>query len=350
MTSMFRNTASALLLTLACASTAQAFPPCPVDEAGIVPLDSPNPPDNGVLPWKVATVTSVGTLASETFIADCKRIAHAPRAGECKVDVFHLDELPSSSSSGAIAGTPQYSDINRIGVVGLPDIRTAGVALHRPVYALTMGINTTPLANAGDWIDIAQLQMDTDIGADVAQRAIYRLRKITRVAGTADIELILLLPGTKQTVVVARAPLNAKYNSASISLRWSPLVAPADTMISTDTIVDDSVAGASDYSANTSLSLYVDDNKIYGAMLKQQAPSIASIGVLDYNLPQGLLFATNPPDDPGLVPITPTPVWTDSLSSGVATDSADPLDNTQAVDLPGALLIYYYTQFSVVSN
>lgn len=348
MHSMFRNSACVFLLTLACASTAHAFPPCPIDEAGIVPLDAPAPPGFAAAPWKLATVASIGNVQATSLPVPCSRIPNAPSSGDCRVDSFDLDDLPFADASGAHAGTPHYADAHQIGVIGLPDLRNAAVVEHAPVYALTLGINPTPLANVGDWIDIGELQMDSEDGSH--RGTLLRLRKITRAAGSSELALIEFLPDGRHEVLIASIPLDTKKRVVSIALRWSPRVQQADRIYATDVLIEDGDTSRTAYSVDTTLTIAVDGNLAYRTTRKQQAPTTASIGLLDYNLSGNGLMATPPSGNLVIQPISPTPVMIDSASNETGFDSLDPLDQLQHDDVPGARLIYYYTTFSVVSK
>jgi hypothetical protein len=337
MTSMFRTAARTFLLTLGCASTAYAFPPCPVGEAGILPLDAPPPPEIAAMsPWKIATVSAVGTVIPESFVVDCARIPSIIRSGQCTVDSFDLRTLPARTSIGNVGTAPAYSVAGRVGLAGLPDVRNEEVAVHRPAYALILGINATPLAHAGDWIDIAQLEFESASDADIRPGVIYRLRKTTRGDGQSELRLILADPLAGEDVVVAAVPLGTKDQVVSVVLHWSPMTEPLGEA-STKNAVQIGPPILDPYSATTGLTLEVDGTVVHAATLKDQAPSIASMGLLDYNLPHAARSAGE------------TPVSADAALAD-AVDSVDPLQNLQQQDLPGNLLVFYYTQFSVVSK
>jgi hypothetical protein len=337
MTSMFRTATLAFLLTVGCASTAHAFPPCPVGEAGILPLDAPPPVGTVAMsPWKVATVSAVGTVAPDSFVVDCARLPDIIRSGQCTIDSFDLRTLPAQTSAGTVGAKPSYSVASHVGLAGLPDVRNEDVALHRPAYALILGINATPLAHAGDWIDIAQMEFERASDADIGPGVIYRLRKTTRWDGQSELRLILADPLVGEDVVVAAVPLGSKDRVVSVVLHWSPMTESLGEATTKNAVqIGPPVVDA--YTATTGLTLEVDGTIVHAATLKEQAPSIASMGLLDYNLPH----AARPADE--------TPMSTDAALTD-AVDSIDPLQNLQQQDMPGNLLVFYYTQFSVVSK
>ena len=133
MTSMFRTAVRTFLLTVGVASTAYAFPPCPVGEAGILPLDVPPPPDILVMsPWKVATVSAFGSVTPDSFTVPCSRLPSVVRSGQCTIDSFDLRALPAQAAVGKVGARPAYSVAGQVGLAGLPDVRNADVALHTP--------------------------------------------------------------------------------------------------------------------------------------------------------------------------------------------------------------------------
>jgi hypothetical protein len=339
MTSMFRTAARTFLLTLGCASTAYAFPPCPVGEAGILPLDAPPPPDIVAMsPWKVATVSAVGTVIPDSFTIPCAHLPSIIRSGQCTIDSFDLRTLPAQASVGKVGAKPSYSVAGRVGLAGLPDVRNADVALHKPAYALILGINATPLAHADDWIDIAQMEFESGSNVDAAPGMIYRLRKTTRRDGQSELRLILADPRMGEDVVVAAVPLGSKDRIVPIVLDWSP---KAESLgeAGTDSAVQIGPPIVDPYTASTGLTLEVDGTLVYARTLKDQAPSIASMGLLDYNLPDVTRTAR-----------TDAVVAADAVPEEGTIDAVDPLETLQQQDLPGNLLIFYYTQFSVVSK
>lgn len=337
MTSMFRTAVRTFLLTVGVASTAYAFPPCPVGEAGILPLDVPPPPDILVMsPWKVATVSAFGSVTPDSFTVPCSRISDAIKSGQCTVDSFDLRTLPAQASAGTVGAKPSYSVVGQVGLAGLPDVRNEDVAVHKPAYALILGINATPLAHAGDWVDIAQMEFERASDADIGPGAIYRLRKITRRDGQSELRLILADPLVGEDVVVAAVPLGIRDRVVPVVLRWSPMTEPLGEA-SSKNAVQIGPPIVDPYSATTGLALEVDGTLVHAATLKDQAPSIASMGLLDYNLP----YAARSGDE--------TPISTDAALADTV-DSIDPLQNLQQQDMPGNLLVFYYTQFSVVSK
>lgn len=338
MTSMFRTATLAFLLTVGCVSTAQAFPPCPVGEAGILPLDAPPPPEVVAMsPWKVATVSAVGTVIPDSFTIPCAHLPGIIRSGQCTIDSFDLRTLPVQTSTGKVGAHPSYSAAGQVGLAGLPDVRNEDVALHNPAYALILGINATPLAHAGDWIDIAQMEFESGSNVDAGPGMIYRLRKATRRDGQSELRLILADPLAGEDVVVAAVPLGNKDRIVHIVLAWSPKAESLGEAV-TESSIQIGPPIVDPYTANTGLKLEVDGTLVYARTLKEQAPSIASMGLLDYNLPS-IARATDG-----------APMSTEVLQEEGAIDAIDPLANLQQQDLPGNLLIFYYTQFSVVSK
>ena len=344
MTSMFRTAARAFLLTVGCVSTAYAFPPCPVGEAGILPLDGP-PPDGiaTMSPWKVATVSAFGSVTPDSVTVPCSRLPNIVRSGQCTIDSFDLRTLPAQASVGTLGTRPSYSVAGQVGLAGLPDVRNADVAVHKPAYALILGINATPLAHAGDWIDIAQMEFESGSNVDAKPGAIYRLRKTTRQDGQSELRLILADPAVGEDVVVAAVPLGTKDGSVHIVLRWSPQAESLGEAATQSTVQNSAIQIGppivDPYTATTGLTLEVDGTLVHARTLKDQAPSIASMGLLDYNLP-----------DVARTTRVTSVVATDAVLEDGAIDAIDPLDNLQQQDLPGNLLIFYYTQFSVVSK
>lgn len=291
MSSRIRNIAAALALTLACAATAQAFPPCPGGLAVIVPLDN-FAAAIGAASWTVATYSDTGAFEPEIYQStECPHFVDRPTDGNCTIDSFRLTQLPERRSTGILGATPQYSPSGKVGVIGLPDVRDNDAKSRRLKYSLSFGINATPLRSRGDWVDLTQFEFQPSTSTETA--VVYRLRKISPAQGESVLQLIASDAQTQtrtspQDVLLATIPL--KYGGpldepsiSAVSFQWVPHVrvvyaAPPGTPS------DIPALPVATYIVDTDFELLVDGIARYNVHLTDRMPNIASMGVLDYNI------------------------------------------------------------------
>lgn len=350
MTSLFRNAATAFALVVACVPASHAFPPCPLDRAVLVSLDAPPPPSGThIASWSTIQTSVIGTLTPVSFQSPCPHIPNVPQDGGCNIDVFMLANLPPHASSGIVGNHASYSQTSGAGLLALPDLRNAE-SLNRGLgYTLGMAINTTAMAHAGDWIDLVQLEFDSE--AERSPGTIYRLRKIARADGVTEIRLIRAQASTTGMVsdtIVAAIPLDGKQTAVPIALHWEPTVSVSFATPTSFLADGPPPRPVARYSVVTALRLDVGNTTRYVTTLAGQMPSIATMGLLDYNLPEA-------ESTWGARAVAATPsrrkLAIDAIVANIGSASVpSSLDEIAEMDAPGALLTYYYSTFSVVSK
>jgi hypothetical protein len=275
-----------LVLMLAWAPAALAFPPCPRDME-LSPLGStPGATER----WLQAEYVMWGN--QETI--DALRNPLSPKS-KCK------DRVPvpqGNISSGAIELSPSYAPSAGFGIVLLPELPAIAINHLRLEYRLDFMIDNAALARTGDWIDVVQLEFAHDRKQVGKLSGVYRVRKIQRGKGPATVEVIeshapVGAPYTKPPLVdrvVAVIPLVGDDDKTAIALRWTQLAeSPIQTgfqaglePLSTMEYVIDSVLevlgpGKEDVGPA--------DDVLYSASLPRQWADTLSMGLLDYNVP-----------------------------------------------------------------
>jgi len=217
-----------LVLSLGCAPATLAFPPCPQFPVDLTPIDGPARVQGTMAPWFSAAFT----LQGHPEILD--RIAPPGSLGS---DIIHsgkcrrTDRLPVLSDHAgrdALNALPTLAPDGGFGTIGLPDLRLSdpGMVL---AYTLSFTVDGAPLASAGDWFDIAELELRRADATEGANATLYRVRKRMRADGSAQLALLeshalqytrppdLVAMRLSSPVVVA---LPMGPGGTGLSLRW----------------------------------------------------------------------------------------------------------------------------------
>lgn len=218
---------SASLVLLALAAPAHAFPPCPEKSLTLVPLNgTASQLHKNAPPWFVAVYALEGHPQMRAAIWP-----HGD-SGKCKPrdDLPVLGNHPGASHLNA---TPSRAPYSGYGLVGLPDIRqdNPGQTLR---HTLGFTVDTRPLVQAGDWFDLAELELSwTNPITSVDHHGIatlYRVRKHLTTDGRSELQVIESRrahpdePGNPARVyeqIVAHITLSQGQAGAPIGLRWS---------------------------------------------------------------------------------------------------------------------------------
>lgn len=272
-----------LALMLAWAPATLAFPPCPGPDVSLSPLGSP---PGGTALWLKAEYVMWGN----PDIIEQLRIPYDPKS-KCK------DRLPvpdANISDGSIELSLSYADLAGFGIISLPKLPDVAINHLHLEYRLDFKIANSTLANAGDWIDLAQLEFAHDRKQAGKLSAVYRVRKIQRGKGPATIEVIesradIGPPYTKPPLVdhvVAEIPLVGDNDETAIALRWtqlaeSPIQTGLESLTTMEYIVDSilEVLGPGRETAGPA------DSVLYSIPLPRQWADQLSMGLLDYNVP-----------------------------------------------------------------
>ncbi len=269
-----------LLLLLAWAPAALAFPPCPGGDVHLSPLGSP--PDD-VAFWLQAEYVMWG----KPDIIEELRIPYDPKS-KCK------DRLPvpdANISDGTIELSPSYADLGGFGIISLPELPVVAHDQLHLQYMLDFTVDNAFLANTGDWIDLAQLQFAHDRKRTGKLSAVYRVRKIQRGKGLATIEVIesradIGPPFTKPPLsdhVVAEIPLLGEDGKTAIALRWTQF---AQNPIETGFQAGLEPLTMMEYNIDSVLEVLGPANDVlYSIALPRQWADQLSMGLLDYNVP-----------------------------------------------------------------
>lgn len=283
-----------LALTLACAPTAIAFPPCPKDSAQLSALDQSGA--GGSNPsWASAMYGDAGSIAPIPVLLPCEPnfpalSAGYPRTGQCDVDALLLDTLPLQRSDGSVAGMPRYSKSGWIGYIALPELRTPDIDDNGFRYSFAIAVNSTGLAHPGDWVDVAELGFLA--GAGTERSTTYRLRKHHSIKEGQVLQVIAMTPAsmsgarTGSSAVVATVPLDNGLAYRNVVLSWTASGrSHPDTTTGT---VSPLSKMSSLHPVDTRLTIAIDDVPVHAGLHADQMPDSLSMGVLDYNLPYAL--------------------------------------------------------------
>jgi hypothetical protein len=211
---------------------AQAFPPCPQEPIDVVPIDNPNyPPRPNTPPWFLSAYTMVGDPSVVLAIRP------PPCSGsECASTCRPSDALPvPSTNTGAtyLGAKMLRSPITGFGLIGLPDIREndPGETL---TYTLSFTVDATPLAQNGDWFDVAELVLEWTNPLSTVDHheiaSVYRVRKLRTANGIHELQVIEsrrtspdepAMPILAYDQVVATITFADNDRNAPIKLRWS---------------------------------------------------------------------------------------------------------------------------------
>lgn len=216
------------LALLALCAQAHAFPPCPQPPIEMVSSGHPNPaPPPGTPPWFLTGFTLEGNQMVVNAISPAGYIFHS----KCRPG----DDLPvpSANTGASYLGAAMHRAPDAgYGLMQLPDIR-----VHDPgrtlTYSLSFTVDSTPLAQNGDWFDVAELALSwtnplsTTPPHDIA--SVYRVRK-QRISNGAHVLQVIAsrrnwpdepeLPILAYDEVVAAIALDESSGAAPIKLRW----------------------------------------------------------------------------------------------------------------------------------
>ncbi len=259
-----------------------AFPPCKPASLEFFDLSAAPPAPLSVAPW----------FQSGYLIYGAPGTIESIKAGKCK------DQLPiptPNASSGMMGLKPRLSPISAYGILSLPVLPMISADGLNLQYRYDFTIDNAPLANAGDWMDVTQLDFAQDHGQDWPISSVYRVRKIQRGASplVQVIEVRAVNGGNDTTrpppvvSIVAEIPVTGINGKTAIALRWTqsaqmpasevePTAAPMYTIHSTMEVL-----GMSNPSADSA------DIVIYTSTLPRQWAFALWGGLLDYNAPVG---------------------------------------------------------------
>lgn len=214
------------------APVAFAFPPCPQSPVDIDPLDGAtfNNPDlgAGTEPRHQVWYAYVGNSEVYSVLGEPPvDNSTLPGTGNCRSgDMVPLPGLNVASPQVGLSSSqsPQAG----YGVLFLPDLRSEPVG-SSITYRLSLDVDNTPLAAAGDWVDVMQFSFRWDEwpnGSNLPS-TLYRLRVRQPATGVPVLQVI----ETRATwntsddtaptseAVVATIPLDNGV-ATPISLRW----------------------------------------------------------------------------------------------------------------------------------
>lgn len=315
---MSKSALSIALLSL-CSPVAFAFPPCPANHMDLIPIDDATYSRKaGIEPWFVAGYVLEGNPEVLNAIRPLRQDAgNIISTGKCRPS----DVLPIPSSHIAdesLNVTPHRAPASGFGMIFLPDIRSTNPGrLLR--YTLDVTVDGRPLAQADDWFDVAELELQwtqplsTATPHDIS--TLYRVRKDRSSDGRTTVQVIESRrlgpsgPGYVSRIdesVVATIPVDPAAGGMPVKLLWSQR-----TRIGTggDSIPDPEVIetqgnsgyGATTHRAKTHASAAIlplpmvpptvdtwievigpNGESLYRRELRDQWVSALSMGVLDY--------------------------------------------------------------------
>ena len=315
-----RRLALALMLALAWVPTAYAFPPCPREPLELVPLEGSNPTGSTSAPhWYkgfhalVGNPAVTGGLARWTPGGESVSVGNAPSNGKCH------DRLPSpgdNAASGSVSLTPSYPDGAGFGVVALPDLRYNTEKDLGIRYTLAFTVDEQAMVEAGEWLDIAQLEFRwtaiDGIKDPAAVSAMYRIRKTQLQKDRLVLEVIetrvpYIGSGQRPPVfehVVATIPVEEGGNATRVGLRWAQVVGdPVESIDPTDAgeitlpigpdpettssggaiVIGPPIVTKSDVASHLQV-VGPGGNILYSILLPGQWANSLSMGLLDYNI------------------------------------------------------------------
>lgn len=318
-----RRLALALMLALAWVPNAYAFPPCPREPVELVSLEGPSPTGpSGVPHWYqgfhalVGNPDVTGGLARWTADDDSQAAPPSPDSptnGKCH------DRLPipgDNAASGSITLTPTYPGGAGFGIVALPDLRYRTAKDLGIRYTLAFSVDGEPLVEAGEWLDIAQLEfrwnaIDNTKDPD-AVSTVYRIRKAQYEKSGPMIEVIevraaYLAAGARPPIfehVVATIPMPMGAYETRVGLRWSQVVGdpvvsggegeitlpigpdPETTSSGSAIIIGPPIV--TKYEVSSVLEVIGPGNRVvYRIALPGQWANSLSMGLLNYNIGKG---------------------------------------------------------------
>jgi hypothetical protein len=312
------------LALLALSAQAHAFPPCPQQPIEMVSSSHSTPPPQPVTPpWFLTGFMLEGNQTVINAIAPHGHIFHS----KCRPG----DELPvlSANPGASYLGAAMHrAPSGGYGLIVLPDIRA-----HDPgrtlTYSLSFAVDSSPLAQNGDWFDVAELALSwanplsTIRPHDIA--SVYRVRKLRTSNGVPVLQVIAsrrtspdepALPTLAYDEVVATIALDQHTDAAPIKLRWSQrrraLTGSGDEFIPDPYLLDsvgqpaammagDAATGASTQGEGSTVRVSTVDTVIavigttgqtlFQQTLADQWASDQSMGLLDYNTgPQSMAY------------------------------------------------------------
>lgn len=292
----------ALALALAWAPNAYAFPPCPREPIVLTSLDESGEVPTNVPHWYkgqyglVGNPLVIGGLARWTAEDEALDSSPSPKNGKCH------DRLPipgDNVGSGSISLTPTYPDGAGFGIVALPDLRYNTASGLRLRYTLGFSVDNLRLVEAGEWLDIAQVEFrwnEIDDQKDPAAiSTMYRVRKTQLEKDRLAIEVIevrtpYIATGSRPPVferVVATIPVAEDTSATPIALRWSQVATTpkdgGDVLSGNDIIIGPPIITKNDVSSH--LEVIGPDNRVlYGIPLPGQWANSLSMGLLNYNI------------------------------------------------------------------
>lgn len=298
----------ALALALGWVPTAFAeMPPCPKQPLRVDPLQRASASSSSSTPYwymsfyeLLGNPLVVGAIQGESGSGLTPESATITKAGKCEVRV----PVPlEHASSGSVALNPVYPEGAGFGIVALPDLRYSTTSGMRVRYTLGFSVDNHKLAEAGEWLDIAQLEFrwnEIDEHKDpAAVSAVYRVRKTQLEKDRLAIEVIevrtpYIASGSRPPVferVVATIPVAADTSATPIALRWSQVIStPEGDKESGDATATGSIIiGPPTLETKNEVASHLEviglgGRVLYGTPLHGQWANSLSMGLLNYNI------------------------------------------------------------------
>lgn len=296
---------SVLLCLLALASPAAlAYPPCPVapvvirSEGTVAPAVGESgeagaatvtlaPSDTGdgdgsptTDPWMRMQSYLVGPDDLTPMLDD-----DGSKPGECNRVSSTLPLDLGNASDGTILMSPKYAPRSVLGLLELPDYAAVAPAGLQVTYTLWIEIDNWSLHAAGDWVDVAQIDV-ADAGK-AQLRSVLRLRKV-RTGEGQRLQLIRSERGDDSTATDSRDRIVAQWDrpeesSYSFLLSWRQRRTSATLGIHPN-----------GESVETVLELRKSDGSVWASLnLPDAFLSTLQFGVLDYNSSKRLSAGTH---------------------------------------------------------
>ncbi len=226
----------ALLLAL-CARTAFAFPPCPSLSLDIVQAQDPvRAPREGVEPWFLFAYTMDGHKDVKAALeqpVDKENRTYGWDTGTCRTGTQVPVPGPNAGTAHLNATPIRDADFAGYGTLVLPDIR-ANDPGREVRHILDFSVDGKPLAAAGDWFDVAELELRWTHPLSTTHphqiSALYRVRKQMTASGRPELLVIESRrawpsePGDPTHVIestVARIAVDPSTHALPIQLLWS---------------------------------------------------------------------------------------------------------------------------------
>jgi hypothetical protein len=293
----------ALALALAWVPTAYAaLPPCPKHPVRVDPLDRANATTTPF--WYVSFYEFlghplvVGALSRGIDDGLTPEATNVVKSGKCEVRV----PVPLKNvSGGGVSLNPVYPAGAGFGIIALPDLRYGAPNDLKVRYRLGFSVDNTALVEAGEWLDIAQLEFRWNVFEDLKDPAsastVYRIRKTQRDKEDLVIEVIetsVAYPaiGMRPPVserVVAVIPTQLDESQTPIALRWTQTVMGAQEDASAAT--PDGEGGLPRKEVASYLEVIGPNGKVvYSVALSSQWANSLSMGLLDYNIGDASMY------------------------------------------------------------